>query len=144
MRVVLDTSVWVSSLLWEGLPHRLLELGETGSITLCATTETLAELGEVLRRPMFAAKLAGRQTTVGEIMAGLIRLVELYSAVPAQRTVPADSDDDMFIACALSAGAAHIVSGDEHLLGLEQHGTTRVVTPREFLEQESPEQLAEQ
>jgi putative PIN family toxin of toxin-antitoxin system len=144
MRVVLDTSVWISALLWEGLPHRLLELAETGSITLCATTETLAELGEVLRRPKFAAKLAERQTTVGETMAGVIRLVELYPAVPAQGTVPADSDDEIFIACALSAGAAHIVSGDEHLLGLEQHGTTKVVTPREFLHQEFPEQLKEQ
>ena len=77
-------------------------------------------------------------------MAGVIRLVELYPAVSAQGTVPADSDDEMFIACALSARAAYIVSGDEHLLGLEHHGITEVVTPRGFLEQEYPEQLAEQ
>jgi len=138
MRVVLDTSVWVSALLWEGVPHRLLELAETESITLCATAETLAELREVLSRPKFAAKLTERRTTAEEVMVGVIRLVELYPAASAQGSVPADPDDEMFIACALSAGAAYIVSGDQHLLDLKQYGAIKMVTPREFLEQEFP------
>jgi len=138
MRVVLNTSVWVSALLWGGAPHRLLELAEAESITLCATAETLVELREVLNRTKFAAKLDERRTTVEEIMVGVIRLVELYPAAPAQGTVPADPDDEIFIACALSAGAAYIISGDQHLLDLKQYGTIKVVTPREFLDREFP------
>ena len=141
MRVVLDTSVWVSALLWEGVPHRLLELSESKSITLCATAETLGELREVLRRPKFAAKLAARRTTVEEVMVGVIRLVEVYPAAAVQGAVSADPDDEIFVACALSAGAAYIISGDQHLLDLKQYGATKIVTPREFLEREFPNQV---
>ena len=138
MRVVLNTSVWVSALLWGGTPHRLLELAEAESVTLCATTGVLAELREVLSPPKFAAKLSERRTTAEEAMVGVIRLVELYPAVPAEGTVPADPNDEIFIACALSADAAYIISGDQHLLDLKQYGTIKVISPREFLEQEFP------
>jgi putative PIN family toxin of toxin-antitoxin system len=141
MRVVLNTSVLVSALLWEGVPHRLLELAEAEAITLCATAETLTELREVLSRPKFAAKLAERQTTVEETIVGVIRLVELYTVAPVRGTVSADPDDEVFIACALSADAAYIVSGDQHLLDLRQYGTIEIVTPRELLDQEFPEQF---
>ncbi len=48
--------------------------------------------------------------------------------------VASDADDDMFIECALVAGASMIVSGDHHLLDIEEYQETRIVTPRAFLE----------
>jgi len=35
MRVVIDTNLWVSGLLWRGLPGRLLRLAQAGQIELC-------------------------------------------------------------------------------------------------------------
>lgn len=35
MRVVIDTNIWVSGLLWRGAPWRLLRLAERGEIELC-------------------------------------------------------------------------------------------------------------
>lgn len=49
------------------------------------------------------------------------------------RVVSSDPDDDMFIECALVAGASMIVSGDHHLLGLEEYQGIRIVTPAAFL-----------
>jgi len=66
-------------------------------------------------------------------MAGLLPLVELYQAADAPGVVPADPDDEIFIACALSAGAAFIISGDDHLLRLKQYSTIPIVKPTEFL-----------
>jgi len=43
MRIVIDTSTLISAVLWNGLPHRLIELAEAGHVTLCATAETLQE-----------------------------------------------------------------------------------------------------
>ena len=51
VRVVLDTSVWISALLWLGLPHRFLQLAYEGRITIYMTLPLLQELSEVLARP---------------------------------------------------------------------------------------------
>ena len=48
MRVVIDTNIWVSGLLWRGAPWRLLRLAERGEIELCMSPEMLEELHKVL------------------------------------------------------------------------------------------------
>ena len=42
--------------------------------------------------------------------------------------VEEDPDDDRIIECALAAGARWIVSGDKHLLGLEEYEGIRIVS----------------
>jgi len=48
VRIVIDTNVWVSGVLWKGGPWELLCLAEAGRLILCTTPEILAELAEVL------------------------------------------------------------------------------------------------
>ena len=48
MRVVIDTNIWISGLLWRGLPWELLRLAETGKVELCLTPSMLAELADTL------------------------------------------------------------------------------------------------
>ena len=48
VRVVADTNVYVSALLWTGIPHRLLRLAEEGALTLVTTPAIMEELREVL------------------------------------------------------------------------------------------------
>ena len=57
MRIVVDTSTLISAVLWNGLPHRLIELAEAGEVTLCATADTLQEFQGVLSRSKFAKNL---------------------------------------------------------------------------------------
>ena len=52
-RVVLDTNLYISALLWTGISHRLLRLGEAGDVMLVTTPAIMEELREVLRRPKF-------------------------------------------------------------------------------------------
>lgn len=47
MRVVIDTNVWVSGMLWRGLPWQLLRLAERGAVELCMAPAMLAELAEI-------------------------------------------------------------------------------------------------
>jgi predicted nucleic acid-binding protein len=35
VRIVIDTNVWVSGLLWRGMPWKLLCLAEEGEVELC-------------------------------------------------------------------------------------------------------------
>jgi len=43
-----------------------------------------------------------------------------------------DPDDDKFINCALSIGAAYIVSGDNDLLSVKSIESINILTPSEF------------
>jgi putative PIN family toxin of toxin-antitoxin system len=139
VRIVVDTNVMIAAVLWQGPPHRILQLAERGTVTLCVTLTMLEELENVLRRDKFRKHLQRRAATTEEIIASLLPLVELYEPTPAPNTVPADPDDEIFIECALSASATLLVSGDSHLLRLKKHGRIRIVSPFEFLHLVQPE-----
>ena len=47
MRVVLDTNIVISALLWRGDPYRLLQLGVAGEFELLTSPVLIAELAEV-------------------------------------------------------------------------------------------------
>src|SRR5712692_6346299 len=110
IRVVLDTNVYVSGLLWTGLPHDLLSAAETGQLVLVTTAAILEEVREVLARPKFAARMSTLSTSV----------------------VLRDPDDDKFVACALATRVRWIISGDEHLLRVGRYKNIRMVTPQQF------------
>ena len=63
VRVVLDTNVVVSALIWGGPPERLLDLAVSGEIALFSSAVLLDELSGVLERGKFSAALASRNLT---------------------------------------------------------------------------------
>jgi putative PIN family toxin of toxin-antitoxin system len=128
MRVVLDTNVVVSALLWGGLPYRLLQAAVAGDIELFTSPTLVAELGEVLARPHLAAKLTEQHTSVAELAALYLDFARPVSPLLTPRVVPDDPDDDHVVACASAARAEAIVSGDRHLLRLAQYESTRILT----------------
>jgi len=137
-KVVLDTNVFISALLWQGHPHRLLHLAETGHILCFATIEMLNELEDVLNRPRFSDRINSLRTSVAEIMAGVVSLVRI---VRSKREIklrvnekPADVDDVMFIHCAIISDAKFLISGDDHLLSLKQIRKVQILKPAEFLD----------
>lgn len=89
----------------------------------------LEELGRVLRYPKLAR--------VFDDPAGIVSLVESVSVVvlPARRvSILADEEDNRLLEAAQAAGADYLVTGDHKLLGLGSFESTRIVSPREFLD----------
>jgi uncharacterized protein len=58
------------------------------------------------------------------------RVVEISATLKA---VPADSDDDMVVECAVIGNATHIVTGDKHLLTLTAYKSIEIVKAAEFI-----------
>ena len=58
MRVVVDTNVLISGLLWHGAPHALIEQARAGTFDLLTSVKLLAELDRVLARRKFRPILA--------------------------------------------------------------------------------------
>ncbi len=136
-RVVLDSSVLLSAFLTpQGTSAEVLLAARRGAFTLCLSQEILAETGGKLREK--AGRLQRRYpydpADVAAFIAMLTVTAELAGELPELRVVPLDPKDDMIVATAVAADAGYLVTGDRHLLTLDEHEGIRMVTPRQFLD----------
>lgn len=120
MRLVLDTNIVVSALIWGGLPRQLLELAQDEHVTLFTSSTLLDELADVLAREKFAALLESQAITPAFLMQRYGMLATLVKPRAIERIVR-DADDDVVIATALAAQADMIVTGDKDLLVLHPY-----------------------
>ena len=134
VRVVLDTNVVVSALIWDGPPERLLDLAVSGEIALFSSAALLEELAGVLERRKFIAALASRDLTAAFLTRRYGAVTTLVGPMPVGRAVPADADDDHVIGAALGARADAIATGDRHLLELDPYRGIRILAPAAVLE----------
>lgn len=135
MRIVLDTNVVLSALLWQGTPHRLLAtIQQRGDIQLITTTALLEEFADVLSRPSATRRLAMIGRSASEILTDYVEATALIEPGEVLRVVVHDADDDQVIAAAVASRADLIVSGDRrHLLPLGSHQGIDIVEPAEAL-----------
>lgn len=133
LRIVLDTNVVVSALLWRGTPYRLFEaIRQRPFIALFSSPTLFEELADVLSRPATAKRLAALGKSARDILPDYLDVIELVEPAGVQR-IARDPDDDHVLACALAARAEFIVSGDADLLELETFGDVIIVAPAEGL-----------
>ena len=133
MRVVADTNIVVSGLLWRGKPRQILDAARDGIIELFTSPMLLEELEEVLTRPKFVAMLEAADVTAHELVLGYAALTTVIEVDQIEPVILADRDDDDVLACALTAQGDVIVSGDSHLLDLKQHHAIRILRAAELL-----------
>ena len=98
---------------------------------LVGSTETMAELEEVLMRPTFDryAAAADRRTFLARISD------ETTLVTPAAvGRLCRDPEDDMFLAAAIGGSVPWLVTVDRQLLSVRRAGDTRVLRPERFLE----------
>lgn len=132
MRVVLDTNVVLSGIFFGGVPGRILSAWSDGRFQLVLSPEILDEY----RRA--GTELARRSAERGVALAPILGLIAtnaaLIDVLPLPQPVSQDPDDDKFLAAALAARAALVVSGDRHLLAVSEWQGIRVLSPRQFVE----------
>jgi hypothetical protein len=134
MRLVLDTNVVASAILWGGVPRQLLQAGREKRVSLFASIRLLAELTDILVRPKFEKKLAASGLTIEQIVDRYAELAAVVQPAAIAPTVLDDPDDDQVLACAVAARADLIVSGDRrHLLPLGSFEGMPIVSPAEAL-----------
>ena len=129
-RVVVDTNVVVSSVLTPSGPSfEISGLASQGLIQLCASVATVAEYREVLGRKQFAKLrvLSDRQLTEISKVCKFVTTAKKVVESP-------DPDDDIFLECAEADKAHYLVTGNVRHFP-ERWKYTRIVTPRQFLDQ---------
>ena len=137
LRVVLDTNVFVSSLLsTEGTPAQLLNAWREGRYMLVTSPAIIAEVVEVLESPRISKKYLIRHQDVENLVDVLkTDAVLVPGEAGVKGSVPRDPRDEMFFACAIDANADCIVSGDRHLLDLQTFRGIPILTVNEFAEE---------
>ena len=130
MKVVLDTNVLVSGILFTGPPHQILLAWSEGRFELVFTSDIHEEYRRV------AAELQQQFPRVDLAAALHLVLVNANAFPPAalDGRIRTDPDDDKFLACALASGARIIVSGDKHLVDVSGYRGIKVLRPRAFVD----------
>ena len=129
-RVVLDTNVLVSALLFTGKLSKIVDLWRQGKVIPLISRGTFEELRAVLEYPKFSLAPDEIQSIIENEILPFFEVVEIQENV---RGVCRDPGDDKFIACAVSAPADFLVSGDKDLTDLKRYKTVKIIRVSEFL-----------
>jgi len=129
IRVVLDTNVLISALLFKGKLSRIVELWQKGEIIPIISKETFDELRIVLEYPKFSLSRAEIKLLIEN---EILPFFEVVSVSKPVKGACRDPGDDKFLACARASATSLIVSGDKHLLDVSGWNEIEVLTPRQF------------
>lgn len=136
LRVVLDTNVVLSALVFSGGQAAQLRLGwQQGAFVPLASTATAQELVRVLAYPKFGLSKAEQDELLADYLpyAQTVRIPVPPPAVPACR----DPMDLPFMHLAVAGQAQALLTGDKDLIALaaefEQASGCRIVTMGAFL-----------
>ena len=127
IRVVIDTNVYVSALVFGGKPAAVLQLAESGAFQVVVSATIKDELVETLTTkfgwPSSRAEQAGRELWH-----------EAYWVLrPQEVEASRDPDDNPILGCALESHARVIITGDQDLLMLHPFRGVEILAPAEFL-----------
>ena len=129
LKIVLDTNVYISALLFGGYPRHILRQVIEGKLELYVSDSILDEIADVLSRPKFSYPTVLLHQFLTEIEA----ISELVAPIRQVNCIKNDPTDNRIIECAIAANASHIVTGDHHLLELKEFETIIIVSPSDFL-----------
>jgi putative PIN family toxin of toxin-antitoxin system len=115
VKAVVDTNIWVSSLLNPfGFPAKLRRSFAEGLFDVVISTPILEEIAEVLMRP----RIRDKYEIAGDDIEGLLLLIEERAEnVPISGDVAIcrDKDDNLVIETAIKGGAKYLVTRDDDI-----------------------------
>lgn len=128
-KVVFDTNIFISAIIFGGNPRRCLELARSGDIELFVSNSILLELAEKLY-----IKFGWNQNDVESVIVGISK----FSTVVAPRykvaRIKLDEDDNRILEVAKEITADYLISGDKkHILSLKKFEKTIIMSATDFL-----------
>ena len=114
-RIVIDTNVLISALLFGGIPGELVPLWKNRHIQPLASRVVVEEYLRVLVYPKFSLSEKEIDFLLSQ---EILPWFEIVAIGPGRPIVAGDPSDHKSIWCALAGKAEAIISGDEHLLNL--------------------------
>ena len=128
-RVVLDTNVLVSALLFSGEMARIVAGWKAGAFVPVLSRATFDEFRRVLAYPKFSLTVQEIEALIEDEGLPFCEVVDIVEEIDG---VCRDPADDKFLSSAAAADADCLVSGDKDLLDLGSFRTIPVITTAVF------------
>lgn len=135
MIVVLDTNIWVSAIIWGGIPEKIIDLQQNQLITIAISEELLRELENTFNKKKIKPKLKALNLELYSVI-NLVRESVIFYPI-TELNVPElrDPDDNIILATAIASNADIIITGDQDLLTLIEYQKIPIMTAKSFLNQ---------
>jgi len=128
MKIVIDSNVWISALVFGGKPRTIFEKVIAGGWPIVVSEEIFTEIRRVLSTK-FKDFIEDFEAFQGILKPYLIE-VKLGSIKVSKCR---DEDDNVVIETALIGDVACIISGDKDLLDLIKYENIPIISPSGFL-----------
>lgn len=128
LKIVIDTNVWISGLVFGGPPEYIVRLFAENTLSVVISEEIITELRRIVttKFPKFMPKLALLELSLKQD-AETVKLGGLTISVSR------DPDDNKIIETAILGDCQYIVTGDHDLLVLKTYQGVKILKPTEFL-----------
>jgi uncharacterized protein len=134
-RATVDVNVLLSGLINpRGAPHAVLQAWADQRFVHVTSEHIILTLAAKLATPDIARRFPALPAVAQQTLI-LLRTQAVVAPVPIDEVVPitGDPEDDAVLATARLGQADYLVTADRALLALASHGSTRILTPRDFL-----------
>lgn len=124
LRVVFDSNVYISALLFKGYPRQILQLAINKQVILISSDHIVNET---------TAKLKDKFLWPDRRIQDFIEQIKDLAMIcePKSRlSVIADESDNRILECAVEGEANLIISGDNHLLKLKSYDNIPIHPPK--------------
>jgi uncharacterized protein len=126
--VVLDTNSLISASYWFGNSKKIIDYVLDKKIFAYSSNELLSEYRDSIMRDFGETIETSKKRTA--FFESILQLIQ-----PTQRVFTCeDKDDNKVLEVAVCANADFIVSGDKHLLKMNQFEGIKIVTAHQFME----------
>jgi putative PIN family toxin of toxin-antitoxin system len=130
MKVVLDTNIYLSGLIFPGSPPaHILNLARELQFSVYASQFIIWEIRRVLIR-----KFGYEDKLADNILDEILKFIKIVQPRQKINLITAKKDDNLILACAAAAQADFLVTGDKkHILPLKKIAQTKIVSAAEFM-----------
>ena len=132
-KVVLDTNIWISIFFNKVLGEKFEDLFRGEKIEVFVSEDILKEIARVLEYPKIKSILEKSEIKSGEVLEEIVKRSKVVNPKRKIEVIIEDPEDNKFLECAVESKAEWIVSGDKHLLRVEEFEGIKILTAREFL-----------
>lgn len=129
IRVVADTNLYVSAILFGGKPEAIRQLARDGEIEILISEHILTEISDVLRK-----KFNWFDWQIAEVINEIREISTVITPKVILRVIKERDSDNRVLECAVEGKAQYLVSGDKkHLLSLKEYRGIIILPADDFL-----------
>lgn len=130
LKVVFDTNIYISAILFGGIPRQILELAKEKEIKLFISKFILLEIAQKLRD-----KFGWEEYEIEEVIKGICKFATVVFPKEKVDLIKDDRDDNAILEYALAGNVDMIITGDKkHILSLGKYKETIIFSAKQFLD----------